>query len=84
MEEVERYKPFDRYRMLPWDTASLPVPWPLSSPNPSVGRNAQAQQQGLRVATRRRKVGRNNELCCPSSEGGPRRKGTGQVKKTET
>lgn len=46
MKEVERYRPFDRYRVLPWDTVSLPVPWPLSSPNPSSAETRRRSRRG--------------------------------------
>lgn len=46
MEEVERYRPFDRYIVLPWDTVSQPVPWPLSSPNPSSAETRRRSSRG--------------------------------------
>lgn len=68
MEEVE--KDTSRSTVTECSPETPPACLSLFSPNPSIGRNAQAQQKRQRVATRRRTVGRNNELCCPSGKGG--------------
>lgn len=48
VKEWKRLKDTGRstVRVLPWDTDSLPVPWPLSSPNPSSAKMRRRSSRG--------------------------------------
>lgn len=84
MEEVERYRPFDRYRVLPWDTVSLPVPWPLSSPNPSAAETRRRSSRGCAWRRAGVKWVETMSFVAQAAKGGHRGKVLDRLKKKKS